>query len=710
MVGWNANTVAEASATGVVTIIEGSSFCVSTDDGDIRPFLPQGVFVRDTRIISEWRTRINGLPIETLSVEIDQPHQATYVGRVRSRHEHSVEGTLIVERQRTVGTGLGEVLTFHNYSPRDVQATVEMRFESDFADIFDVKASRRRPPQRPRRWRRGDTLTFERDHGAEARGVAIHTGGGQVRGSRVLYRALIPARGTWSRTLHIVPTVLGREWVAELSDRQAHEVELDRQVVAWRAETPHTLTENEAISAAVQLGQSDIGSLRIFDPAHPDRTVIAAGAPWFMALFGRDSIISSMMTLPVDASIALGTLKSLGDRQGEVVDPVTEEQPGRILHEVRLGAAVNTALGGKDTYYGSIDATPLYVVAVGELSRWGLAGEDADDLLAHADRCLDWIDRYGDRDGDGFVEYERSTPDGLVNQGWKDSWDAINFADGSIAAPPIALCEVQGYVYAAYRARATLAREAGQADVALRWEGRAARLKDEFNARFWLPDRGYFAIALDRDKRPVDACASNMGQCLWSGIVDGEKAAIIAERLLAPDMFSGWGVRTLSTTMGAYNPASYHNGSVWPHDNALIAAGLMSYGFVEQAQRIALGLFDAAAHFDGRLPELFCGFSREEHAQPVPYPNACTPQAWAAATPFSLVRTLLQLDVDAHDKRINLAPHLPAELGKVRIDNLLVGGVRVDVEVAAGKARVTGAPAGYTIERARRRQERTRVD
>jgi glycogen debranching enzyme len=376
------------------------------------------------------------------------------------------------------------------------------------------------------------------------------------------------------------------------------------------------------------------------------------------------------------------------------------------LHEVRLGEAVNTALGGKDTYFGSIDATPLYVVAVEELNRWGLDPADAEDLLAHADRCLEWIDRYGDRDGDGFVEYERSSPAGLVNQGWKDSWDAIAFADGTIAAPPIALCEVQGYVYAAYRARAALARDGGDADVAQQWEGRATHLKAEFNARFWLPDRGYFAIALDRNKQPVDACASNMGQCLWSGIVDDAKAEIVADRLMAPDMFSGWGIRTLSSEMAAFNPASYHNGSVWPHDNALIAAGLMNYGFVDHAQRVALALFDAAAHFDGRLPELFCGFSRGEYSHPVPYPNACSPQAWAAATPFSLIRTLLQLDVDVHRKWIALAPELPPELGRIRIDNLLVGGARIGVEVAPGGARVMGMPPGFTVERGLASRER----
>jgi glycogen debranching enzyme len=417
-----------------------------------------------------------------------------------------------------------------------------------------------------------------------------------------------------------------------------------------------------------------------------------------MALFGRDSLISSIMALPVDTGIALGTLKTLGDRQGSAVNPVTEEQPGKILHEVRLGAAVDTSLGGTDTYYGSVDATPLFVVALGELDRWGITQEDEIDLLQHADRCLSWIDDYGDRDGDGFVEYERASANGLVNQGWKDSWDAIGFADGSLAAPPIALSEVQGYTYAAFRARARFAARAGDLPLARHWEGRASRLKKDFNDAFWLPEQGYFALALDGDKRPVDGLASNMGHCLWSGIVDDDKAALVAERLLSPDMFSGWGVRTLSTRMTAYNPVSYHNGSVWPHDNALIAAGLMKYGFVDHAQRIALALFEASEHFGGRLPELFCGFSREEYGHPVPYPNACMPQAWAACTPFSLIRTLLRLEVDTDARRVTVDPRIPSALGGVRIENLLIGGERVAIDIKSGKTRVSGLPRGFTVD------------
>ena len=291
------------------------------------------------------------------------------------------------------------------------------------------------------------------------------------------------------------------------------------------------------------------------------------------------------------------------------------------------------SLGGGSVYYGSIDSTPLFVMLLGELHLWGAEPADVAELLPAADRALDWIEQYGDRDGDGYVEYERATDRGLRNQGWKDSFDGVTFADGRIADTPIALAEVQGYAYAAYVARAEIAERAGDTGTAERWLDRAAALRVSFNRDFWLPEHGWFALGLDRDKRPIDSLASNIGHCLWTGIVDEDKAEPVAEHLLSPEMFTGWGVRTLASSMSAYNPMSYHNGSVWPHDNALIAAGLMRYGYVEHAQRIATGLLDAAARFGGRLPELFCGFDRTEFDAPVPYPTSCSPQAWAAASP-----------------------------------------------------------------------------
>jgi glycogen debranching enzyme len=408
------------------------------------------------------------------------------------------------------------------------------------------------------------------------------------------------------------------------------------------------------------------------------------------------------MALPVDPSLALGTLQTLADRQGRVVDPMSEEEPGKILHEVRLGVSSGLSLGGKNAYYGSVDATPLFVNVLGAVSRWGFAKETIAALLPHADRALEWIRDYGDKDGDGFVEYERLNDQGLLNQGWKDSWDGITFADGRIAEAPIALCEVQAYVYSAYMSRAWMAYNAGDSDLAAELEERAARLKQRFNEQFWLPDKGYYALALDRDKRPVDACASNMGQCLWYGIVDEKNVPMVAKRLMSPEMFSGWGVRTLATDMGAYNPASYHNGSVWPHDNAVIVAGLMRYGLVDEAQRIATALLEAADYSDGRLPELFCGFDRGQFGQPVPYPTACSPQAWASTTPIFLLTSLMRYDAYASLGGLWMDPVIPESFGDLHISNAPTGAGPVTIDAAGTSASVAGLPVGMVLHRGSR--------
>jgi glycogen debranching enzyme len=404
-----------------------------------------------------------------------------------------------------------------------------------------------------------------------------------------------------------------------------------------------------------------------------------------------------MMLLPLDPSVALGTLQTLAQLQGNKTDELTEEEPGRILHEVRSGLDAEGALGGGNLYFGSIDATPLFVMLLGELRRWGLARHDVESLLPHADRALEWIERYGDRDGDGFVEYQRATDRGLVNQGWKDSFDSISFASGILAEPPIALSEVQGYVYAAYLARSHFAREAGDEEMAHHFGHKAAKLKQHFNEAFWLPDRGCYALALDADKRPVDSVASNMGHCLWTGIVDEDKAGSVAAHLLSPEMFTGFGVRTLSSKMGAYNPMSYHNGSVWPHDNAIVAAGLMRYGFVAEAQHIALGLLDASEQFGSRLPELFCGFERKDFDAPIPYPTSCTPQAWAAAAPLYLLRTLLRFDPWVPFGHVWCDPVVPEKLLPLRIERLHLEGATVAIDVDRDGWHLEGLPENLEL-------------
>jgi glycogen debranching enzyme len=695
--GWNAETSANLAGAATLTIVEGSSFVVGAVTGDILPGQFQGVYFRDTRFISTWSLLVNDQPLECLAATVPKPYRAVFVGRA-ARHPGHGDSPLIVERVRQVGVGLREEIRLHNYSTEPIDFTIDLEIGADFADLFEVKGGTVHRTWTQLTSEQDGELAIDSEWNDRKRGLRISAPDAAIASDHLHFGATIPARGQWSTTILATPIVDGERIRSGFPIHvPLYDSRAAKRFRAWESRLPTTSLEDPGIRKTLDRSQVDLGSLRIHNPEHPEREVVAAGAPWFMALFGRDSILTSYMALPVNQELALGTLQTLADFQGTKTEARTEEQPGRILHEVRLGVDVSLALGGESVYYGSVDATPLFVTLLGELQRWRGASDETAALVPAADRALAWIEEYGDRDGDGFVEYQRSDPRGLINQGWKDSWDGVNFADGSLAEPPIALCEVQGYVYSAYLARGLLARTAGEDDEAERWADRAAALKRQFNDRFWLDDRGYFAIALDGEKRPVDACASNMGHCLWSGIVDDDKAALVADRLLSPEMFSGWGVRTLATDMAAYNPASYHNGSVWPHDNALVVAGLMRYGFVEHAHKVAFAVLDAAESFGGRLPELFCGFDRDQYQEPVAYPTSCSPQAWASATPISLLRSLARFDPCIPDGHLWLAPTFPDSFGDVFVDRLPLGNGRVSVEFTGTRGRISGLPEGVTV-------------
>ncbi len=445
---------------------------------------------------------------------------------------------------------------------------------------------------------------------------------------------------------------------------------------------------------------------RIFDPDYPERVVVAAGAPWFMTVFGRDSLLTAWMALLVDPDLARGVLQTLARFQGTDVDPRHDEEPGRILHEMRFGDAASLSLGGGSIYYGTADATPLFVMLLGELRRWGVARELVDELRPNAVRAIEWIEQFGDADGDGYVEYRRATDRGLANQGWKDSWDGIRYGDGRVAEAPIALCEVQAYTYGAYLASAHFAFEAGDTATYDRFRLKAAQLKAAFNRDFWLEDKGWYAVGLDADKRPIDSLTSNIGHCLWTGIVDEDKARRVAEALVSPSMFTGWGLRTLSRDSGGYNPISYHCGSVWPHDTTIVAAGLARYGFDGAAQQLIFGLLDAASVQGGRLPELFSGLDRDELTVPVGYPTSCSPQAWAAASPLLCLRTLLRLDPWIPYGKIWLSPNLPETIGYLKVEGIPLAGSRVTVEVGSevsGGVSISGLPSEIEVIREPRR-------
>jgi glycogen debranching enzyme len=671
-------------------MVEETSFCVCNSAGDIAPGGAQGIFFADTRVLSQWQIEVDDEPVEPVQVLSTAPYHATFLCRVRPR-DGQVDSTLLVRRERYIGAGMREDLELVNLAREATICTVTIATGCDVADLFDVKTNRIRPARDMRAQAHGDELRIV-SHSRQ-RGVRIRAENAFAAPGMLTFRALVPARSSWRTTLEAAPIVDGVEVEPLFSSRAPLEHAIPvQQLRAWQQRVPTVRTREQSLGVALARCREDLGALRLFDPAYPDDPPsVAAGAPWFMTLFGRDSLIASWMALPLDQSLALGTLRRLARLQGRMTNAITEEEPGRIAHELRSGG--NSGGPHRDgVYYGSVDATPLFVMLLGELRRWGLHPEAVTELLPAADRALSWIAECGDRDRDGFVEYQRKTDRGIANQGWKDSFDGINFADGTLARAPIALAEVQAYVYAAYIARSHFAHEAGDDGTAQVWAAKAAKLKDDFNDRFWLADQCYFAVGLDADKRPIDSLASNMGHCLWAGIVAEDKAAAVAERLMSPEMFSGFGVRTLATSMGAYNPMSYHNGSVWPHDSAICAAGLMRYGFVEEAQRVALALLAAATNFGGRLPELFCGFDREEYPAPVAYPTSCSPQAWAAAAPIHLLRTLLRFDPSVPEKTLRIAPALPDEFGRLRVTGLPLADARLGIEVRRGRVKVTDLP------------------
>ncbi|MCC3763505.1 hypothetical protein K3N28_10505 [Glycomyces sp. TRM65418] len=680
----------------VITLVEGTTFCLSDRSGDVTPGGAQGLFVRDARVLSRWQLHLDGHPVQPLTVLGKEAFAARFVGR-RPPLTRQNDSTLLLVRERLVGDGLRETITVENLGAEATACAITLFIDADFADLFAVKEGRaanggaEMATDGSELW-----LTSRQDVGRQLH-VTTSVDALATPGA-LSWRVVVPPRGQWSAEIVAEPVVAGQR-ITPGFERGEHidSSEAARKLRAWRQESTPIEVDDPATAKVLSRTETDLGALQIADP-RTGTPFVAAGAPWFMTLFGRDSLLTAWMTLPLDLGLAVGTLQNLAATQGTKVEPTSEEEPGRILHELRLGPESAQILGGNH-YYGTVDATPLFVMLLGEVWRWGADRGTVERLLPAADAALSWMEEYGDRDGDGFIEYQRATDQGLANQGWKDSFDGINAVDGGIGRTPLALCEVQGYAYAAWRARAELAESFGDPAAAERCRKRASRLREDFAERFWLPDRGWYAVALDRDKRPVDALTSNAAHALWTGIAEDEHAQILVDHLATDDMFSGYGLRTLSKAMGAYNPMSYHNGSVWPHDTAIAVAGLLRYahlrGAVPLAHRLLNGLIDAASAFGDRLPELFCGFDRERFDPPVPYPTSCSPQAWAAAAPLLLVRSALGLEPNVPKRTLRLAPHLPERWSRVRLHELSLGPANVEIDATSDRVAVAGLPEDW---------------
>ncbi len=633
-----------------LNVLDGSTFVVGDRLGDVRADEgpEHGFFSEDTRFISRWVLAVGDAPLELLSLHQDAHFDAQFFLTPRVSPEQQAPCSIV--RRRLLDQLWMEEITVTNHLHETSELRVVLEFGTDFADLFEVKdGSVRHRTVHHGHDGRGVTLHYE--NGAFRRSVTVSSSAppSAITRTEFVYALTLAAGERWSTTFTFVPdsAQVGRSFARRQSAGGYHELRAAKaaELATWLAQAPVLTAEDPALLATYRASLSDLAALRMRPVLALGATLPAAGLPWFMALFGRDSLITSFQALPYLPGLAATTLRVLAARQSEVYNDFHDQEPGKILHELRFGEL--TALGERphSPYYGSADATPLFLVLLDEYHRWTGDAELVRELESHARAALAWIEQSGDLDGDGYVEYQRHNTDtGLINQCWKDSWDSMQFADGGLAQGPIATCEIQGYVYDAQRRAARLAREVWH-DPALsdRLERRADDLQTAFRRDFWMPERGCHALALDGDKRQVDALSSNIGQLLWSGILDDREAASTAERLLTEELYSGWGVRTLGAREGGYNPLGYHTGTVWPHDNSLIAAGLARYGQHEAARTIAAGMLVAAPYFQHRLPEVFAGFPRADTAIPVEFPTASRPQAWAAGTPLLLLSTVLGL-------------------------------------------------------------------
>ncbi len=696
---WNATgvNVSMGSMQSLVTLVEETTFSISEPNGDILQNSAQGLFFRDTRLVSRYEIAVNESRLEGLGVSSSEPFSAVFVSRPLPP-PGGAPPTLLVTRARHLGNGMREDIEIRNFNDEPTYCSLDIMLYSDFANLFAVKEGRAGDSgQDISLDTNEDRMVFSFRHGAFSRGTGVKFYPLPTRVSRDVasFEVIVPAKGHWNLCIEVHPIMDGKDIQPRYTCGSPIENATPSERLAnWRKLVPRVDSGSQSFNRTINRSVEDLGALRIFDPDYPDRAVVAAGAPWFMTVFGRDSLITAWMSLIFDSDMALGVVQTLARFQGKEVNPRTEEEPGRILHEMRFGEAASLSLGGGSIYYGTVDATPLFVMLVGELLRWGMAKEAIEDILPNVDRAIDWIERFGDKNRDGYVEYMRQTDRGLKNQGWKDSWDGIRYADGRVAEPPISLCEVQGYVYAAYRARARIAKVWGDENLWQVYSAKAADLKERFNRDFWLEDKGWYAVGLDADGHPIDSLTSNIGHCLWTGIVDEDKAGEVAKRLLSSDMLSGWGIRTLADSMGGYNPLSYHCGSVWPHDTAIAAAGLMRYGFTDQSVEVISSLLDAAERMGGRLPELYSGLARSELDTPIPYPTSCSPQAWASGAPLLCLRSLLGLEPLATSGEIWVKPVLPPGMDYLKVVGIPIAGTRITIDTDGQNTSVDGLPSG----------------
>jgi glycogen debranching enzyme len=671
------------------TLKDGETFAVFDHRGDIggEPGNPEGLYHRDTRMLSQFQLFLEEARPLLLS-SMTQDDNAVFSADL-SNPDLLVDGQVALRRENIHlnrikfiwSGGCYERLLIRNFHDRALQLRLTFRFASDFADLFEVRGERRAA--------RGESsAALQSDHSVMLRymglddierltQVAFYPAPKTLTTARAGFELMLKPHET--RRIFVrcgVPSGADDDWSGRLFYRRMRASRHALRISSERAASIDS--SNSVFNEIVRRSVSDLYMLMT---ETPQGLYPYAGTPWFSTPFGRDGIITALMTLWLDPTIAKGVLRFLGATQATAFEAQRDAEPGKILHEMRHGEMANLREVPFGRYYGSVDATPLFVLLLGE---YFVRTNDLDTvrlLWPNALAALEWIDRFGDRDGDGFVEYYRQTKDGLANQGWKDSYDAIFHSSGRPAEGPIALCEVQAYVYGAKRHAALLAAALGHQPQGEALAAQAEALRQNFEAKFWCDELSVYALALDGAKQPCRVVSSNTGQVLLTGIAAADRALRVARTLLSPASFSGWGIRTVAQSEPRFNPMSYHNGSVWPHDNGLIAAGFSRYGHKQAASEVFGALFDAATYMDlRRLPELFCGFVRRQRNAPTQYPVACSPQAWAAATPICLLQATLGLELrDSSNEIAFYRPMLPGFLDHVHLRNLRLSRGSVDV-------------------------------
>jgi glycogen debranching enzyme len=675
-------------------LVNGASFAVFELGGDIvkTAVEPLGFFHRDTRYLSRFELRVAGEVPYYLNSYASQENAQLRINlsnpdlNFRGEESQLPRNSIQIERNWVIAeTALFHKVTLRNYARLPVEIPLDFLFEVDFADLFEVRGFKRVSRGHHFAPVVADTCVTFLYHGLD----------GIKRTTKLIFEpqtaALVADRASFLFVLkpderidlevRIICECEESSVNSKTPERYDHAlVQRRSEIACLDARWARVTASHESLDLLLRRSTADLTTMI---RSAPDGSFLMAGIPWFATLFGRDSILTSLFVLPFNPALGEGTLKTLASLQGSQVNQRRDEQPGKIVHEIRTGELAAIGEVPFARYYGSVDATPLFLWLLGRYVATTGDLQLPEQLWNSVELALNWIERWGNYDGDIYVKYLRETPHGLANQGWKDSFDAISHADGTLARAPIALCEVQSYVHAAYSSIADVAQRLGRSALAARLEERAALLRSRFMRDFWLEHEGAVALALDAEGRPCRVMSSNAGHCLITGLLDGEKAEALAERLMSEEMFTGWGVRTLSSSERRYNPMSYHNGSLWPHDNALIAAGLAHNRKRQYAIQILEGLLQAAGYLrTGSLPELFCGFSREEQLEPVPYPVACHPQAWSAASIFMMIQAMLGIEVRGFDRKLILdSPAMPAWLDWLKIENLKVGNGHVSLIV-----------------------------